>query len=104
LALAGGVQALIHPGIQASFCKAGLLSPEGICRSIDADADGYVRSEGAGAVPLKPLRAAVEDGDPIATVMDQPANAALKPMRLAELSVIFDASASSGLHSQIVVC
>ncbi len=69
LALAGGVQALVHPGIQASFCKAGLLSPEGICRSFDADADGYVRSEGAGAVLLKPLRAALEDGDSIAAVI-----------------------------------
>ena len=69
LALAGGVQALIHPGIQSSFCKAGLLSPEGHCRSFDADADGYVRSEGAGAVLLKPLRAAQEDGDPIAAVI-----------------------------------
>ena len=33
LALAGGAQALIHPAIQMSFCKAGLLSPEGRCRS-----------------------------------------------------------------------
>jgi len=42
LALAGGVQALIHPGYQTTFCKAGLLSPEGRCRSFDAAADGYV--------------------------------------------------------------
>ena len=69
LALAGGVQALIHPGIQMSFCKAGLLSPTGRCRSFDADADGYVRSEGAGAVLLKPLAAALRDGDPIEAVI-----------------------------------
>ena len=69
LALAGGVQALIHPGLQMTFCKAGLLSPQGRCRSFDADADGYVRSEGAGAVLLKPLAAALRDGDPIQAVI-----------------------------------
>ncbi len=65
LAFAGGVQALIHPGIQMSFCKAGLLSPEGRCKSFDAEANGYVRSEGAGMVLLKPLSAALRDRDPI---------------------------------------
>ncbi len=65
LAIAGGVQALIHPGIQMSFCKAGLLSPEGRCKSFDAEANGYVRSEGAGVVLLKPLAKALKDGDPI---------------------------------------
>lgn len=64
-ALAGGVQALIHPGIQSGFCKAGLLAPDGRCKSFDAAANGYVRSEGAGAVLLKPLKSALADGDGI---------------------------------------
>ena len=64
-ALAGGVQALIHPGIQSSFCKAGLLAPDGRCKSFDASADGYGRSEGAGVVLLKPLSAAQANGDQI---------------------------------------
>ncbi len=70
LAIAGGVQALIHPGIQMSFCKAGLLSPEGRCKSFDAEANGYVRSEGAGVVLLKPLKAALKDGDKIHAVIN----------------------------------
>ena len=65
MALAGGVQALIHPGIQMSFCKAGLLSPDGRCKSFDAEANGYVRSEGAGMVLLKPLSKALADEDQI---------------------------------------
>lgn len=68
-ALVGGVQALIHPGIQSSFCKAGLLAPDGRCKSFDAAANGYVRSEGAGAVLLKPLAAAQADGDPIVALI-----------------------------------
>ncbi len=65
MALAGGVQALIHPGIQMSFCKAGLLSPDGRCKSFDAEANGYVRSEGAGMILLKPLSRALADEDQI---------------------------------------
>jgi acyl transferase domain-containing protein len=64
-ALVCGVQALISPGIQSGFCKAGLLSPDGRCKSFDASADGYVRSEGAGAVLLKPLSEARANGDAI---------------------------------------
>lgn len=68
-ALAGGVQALIHPGIQMSFCKAGLLAPDGRCKSFDASADGYGRSEGAGVVVLKPLAAAEAAGDSVYAVI-----------------------------------
>ncbi|MGV9667342.1 beta-ketoacyl [acyl carrier protein] synthase domain-containing protein [Nocardia niigatensis] len=35
----------------------------------DRDADGFVRSEGVAAVVLKPLRAALADGDPIHAVI-----------------------------------
>jgi 8-amino-7-oxononanoate synthase/malonyl CoA-acyl carrier protein transacylase len=69
LALAGGVQALLSPTISVSFSKAGLLSPEGRCKSFDAQANGYVRSEGAGVVVLKPLAQAQEDGDAIYAVI-----------------------------------
>jgi 8-amino-7-oxononanoate synthase/malonyl CoA-acyl carrier protein transacylase len=69
LALAGGVQALLSPTITVSFSKAGLLSPEGRCKSFDAQADGYVRSEGAGVALLKPLSQAQKDGDAIYAVI-----------------------------------
>lgn len=68
-ALAGGVQAMIQPGVHVMFCKAGLLSPDGRCKSFDAAANGYVRSEGAGAVLLKPLQRAQRDGDSIYAVI-----------------------------------
>ncbi len=69
LALAGGVQALLSPTLSISFSKAGLLSPEGRCKSFDAQANGYVRSEGAGVVVLKPLSQAQKDGDAIYAVI-----------------------------------
>ncbi|GFE68913.1 type I polyketide synthase [Chroococcus sp. FPU101] len=65
LALAGGVNILLLPGGVIGFTKGGFLSSDGRCKSFDADANGYVRSEGAGVVVLKPLKNALADGDPI---------------------------------------
>ncbi|MFM7425396.1 MAG: type I polyketide synthase, partial [Elainella sp.] len=65
LALAGGVNVLLLPNVTAGFSKGGFMSSSGRCKSFDASADGYVRSEGAGVVVLKPLPAAVAAGDPI---------------------------------------
>ena len=64
-ALVGGVNALTDPDLYISFSKAGMLSPDGRCKTFDRDANGYVRGEGAGAVFLKPLERAIADGDHI---------------------------------------
>ncbi|MEO0645861.1 MAG: beta-ketoacyl synthase N-terminal-like domain-containing protein, partial [Cyanobacteria bacterium J06650_10] len=69
LALAGGVNVLILPTVTAGFSKGGFMSGEGRCKSFDASADGYVRSEGAGIVVLKPLKQALADGDDIYAVI-----------------------------------
>jgi 8-amino-7-oxononanoate synthase len=65
LALAGGVNMLLLPTIMVGFSKGGFMSSEGRCKSFDADADGYVRGEGAGLILLKPLAQAEADGDDI---------------------------------------
>ncbi|MGU8077189.1 amino acid adenylation domain-containing protein [Burkholderia pyrrocinia] len=64
-ALVGGVNVLLEPRITLAMGKARMLSPRGRCRTFAADADGYVRGEGVGALLLKPLRDALADGDPI---------------------------------------
>ncbi|HVI45850.1 MAG TPA: SDR family NAD(P)-dependent oxidoreductase [Chitinophaga sp.] len=69
MAVAGGVNFLLSPTIYISFAKAGMLSPDGRCKTFDASANGYVRGEGAGAVILKSLSRAEADGDHIYAVI-----------------------------------
>jgi acyl transferase domain-containing protein/SAM-dependent methyltransferase len=65
MALAGGVCLFITPGFYVSAAKAGMLSPDGLCKTFDRDANGFVPGEGAGVVVLKELTAAERDGDHI---------------------------------------
>ncbi|MCC9602830.1 type I polyketide synthase [Stieleria sp. JC731] len=69
LAFAGGVNALLLPDFYVAFSQLGVLSPDGRCKTFDASANGYVRSEGAGMVLLKRLEDAVKDGDQIYAVI-----------------------------------
>lgn len=63
LAIAGGINLLLTPTRHISFSKTGMLSPTGSCKTFDESADGYVRSEGAGVILLKPLAQALADGN-----------------------------------------
>ena len=65
LALALGANLLLSPELTTAFDKAGMLAPDGCCKTFSAGADGYVRSEGAAAVVLKRLDRALADGDRI---------------------------------------
>ncbi|WP_193199908.1 type I polyketide synthase [Nostoc sp. MG11] len=65
LALVGGVSVLSTPTYYVSFSKLGMLSPQGQCKTFDAEADGYVRGEGAGVLLLKSLKNAIKDKDHI---------------------------------------
>lgn len=69
IAIAGGVNALIGPGLTRVLDKAGAVSPEGRCLSFDDSAHGYGRGEGAAVVILKKLSDAIRDGDNIQAVL-----------------------------------
>ncbi len=69
MALAGGVCVWTTPGFHTFAKKAGMLSPSGKCKTFDQGADGFVPGEGVGVILLKPLRAAVRDGDHIYGVL-----------------------------------
>ncbi len=65
MALVGGVNLILEPYISIGYSRAGILSPDARCKFGDARANGYVRSEGAGLVVLKPLSQALADGNQI---------------------------------------
>ena len=69
LALAGGVNAIFSPGLSREMAALGMLSQQGQCRTFDAGADGFVRSEGCGMLVLKRLDEAEADGDRIWAVI-----------------------------------
>lgn len=65
IAIAGGVNALLTPSSYLTASKANMLSADGRCKTFDASANGYVRSEGAAAIVLKSFQQAIADGDHI---------------------------------------
>jgi acyl transferase domain-containing protein/acyl-CoA synthetase (AMP-forming)/AMP-acid ligase II/acyl carrier protein len=69
LALAGGVNLILSPALTVTFSQAHMMSSDGRCRTFDEAADGYVRGEGCGLVLLKPLSAALRDGDTVLAVI-----------------------------------
>jgi myxalamid-type polyketide synthase MxaB len=104
MAIAGGVNLTLLPDIYVVFSKAGMLSPEGRCKSFDAAADGYVRGEGCGVLILKRLADAVADGDNIMAVIrgsavnqDGRSGGLTVPNGPAQQAVIKQALANSGV-------
>ena len=69
VAIAGGVNLLLQPQITIAYSQSRMMATDGRCRFGDAHGTGYVRSEGVGLIVLKPLSAALADGDPIYAVI-----------------------------------
>lgn len=65
LAICAGTNLICSPHVSIRFNNSGWLSRQGFCKSFDAEADGYVRSEGVGVAILKSLRQAIDDRDRI---------------------------------------
>ena len=72
-ALVGAVTYLGSARMSSGFNLMGVISPEGKCHSFDAEANGYMRSEGSFVFAIKPLAAAERNGDPIYAVIESTA-------------------------------
>jgi polyketide synthase PksL len=68
LAVAGGINLTIHPDKYVALSELELLGTHPGSRSF-RDGDGYLPAEAVGAVLLKPLDAAVRDGDTVHAVI-----------------------------------
>jgi acyl transferase domain-containing protein len=61
-AIAAGVNLICHPWRYIAYSKSHSLSPDGQCKTFDAEANGYVPGEGVGVLLLEPLEKAIERG------------------------------------------
>ncbi len=108
LAIAGGVNLSIHPGKYIGLSQARLLGSHRECRSFAAS-DGYLPAECVGAILLKPLAAAVRDGDPIHAVIkgmavrhSGGANAYLAPNPAVQAEVMEECLKNAGVEPQTI--
>lgn len=69
VAVAGGVNILAAPFVSTGFGELGVFSPTGKIHAFSDDADGFVRSDGAGVLILKRVQDAITDGDTILAVI-----------------------------------
>jgi acyl transferase domain-containing protein len=69
LAIAGGIHLNMASETTMLETELGAVSTSGHTYAFDDRADGYVRSEGGGLVLLKPLRAALDDGNRIRAII-----------------------------------
>ena len=107
--IAGGVNLSIHPNKYVMLAQNNFSSSTGRCVSFGEGGDGYVPSEGVGAVILKPLAKAIEDGDHIYGVIKAiEANHGGKttgysvPNPNAQTDVIVRALESASIHPETV--
>jgi acyl transferase domain-containing protein/thioesterase domain-containing protein len=68
-AVVGAINLILSPLGHVIASKAMLLAPDGRCKTFDAKADGYVRSEGCGVVVVKRLSDAQADGDRVLAIV-----------------------------------
>jgi acyl transferase domain-containing protein/acyl carrier protein len=110
LALGGGVNVVVSPLPSIAFSQfPGMVAPDGRCKTFDARADGYVRSEGCGVVVLKRLSDARHDGDRILAVLrggavnqDGRSSGVTAPNGAAQRDVLCRALESAGVRPEQV--
>jgi acyl transferase domain-containing protein/acyl carrier protein len=110
MALAGGVSVAVPQRVGYTYEDGGMLSPDGLCRTFDANARGTVFGNGVGLVVLKRLADAIADGDTIHAIIRGAAmnnDGSLKvgftaPGVAGQAQVVSDALAAAGVPADSI--
>lgn len=109
MALAAGVNLILLPDSMITTSKAGMLSPDGCCKTFDASANGIGRGEGCGVVVLKRLSDAITQRDKVLAVIrgsainqDGPSSGFTVPSRAAQETLIRKALKASRVNPEDV--
>ncbi|EEP74861.1 polyketide synthase, partial [Micromonospora sp. ATCC 39149] len=108
-AVVAGVNLILSPLHHVNGSRVQALSPTGRCHTFDARADGYVPGEGVVALLLKPLEAALRDGDSVHAVIKGSAanhggraNNPTAPRPEAQTGLLVDAWADAGITADTI--
>ena len=103
-AIVAGASLIMSPATLAAMTSEGVLSPEGSCKTFDANADGFARGEGISGLYVKRLDDALRDGNPVraiirnvATNSDGKSNGLLMPRAETQETLIRKVYADAGL-------
>jgi len=109
VAIAGGVNLSLHPTKYIGLSNLQFFSHKGRCESFGEGGDGYVPGEGVGALLLKPLSIAIDDGDHIYGIIKSTeinhggsTNGYFVPNPKAQASVIGQAFKEAGIHPRTI--
>lgn len=109
VAIAGGVNMILGPEETIGIARLQAMSASGQCRPFDADADGYIRGEGGGAIVMKRLDDALSHGDRVDAMLvgsavnsDGASNGLTAPNGAAQEAVIRRAMARAGVRPEAV--
>jgi acyl transferase domain-containing protein/NADPH:quinone reductase-like Zn-dependent oxidoreductase/NAD(P)-dependent dehydrogenase (short-subunit alcohol dehydrogenase family) len=104
IAIAGGVNLILAPDLFVALSHSRMLAPDGRCKTFDAAADGFGRSEGCGVIVLKRFSQAQADGDRILALIrgsavnqDGPSSSLTAPNGPAQEAVIRSALSFAGV-------
>lgn len=83
----------------------GILSPDGSCKTFDAEADGFARAEAINTVYIKRLSDAIRDGNPVRAIIrntgsnsDGKSQGIMQPNGQAHEALMRKVYADAGLH------
>ena len=110
MALAGGVSVTLPQKTGYLYQEGGIHSPDGHCRAFDINGGGFVKGNGVGAVVLKRLEDALDDGDNICAIIRGSAinnDGSMKvgytaPSELGQAEVIASALAIAGVAPETI--